>query len=98
MWRPSRKRLATYMDLVRRKLLACFSVYVFIGESYNNSTAFVEVLKELRWLWALLFTAMADLGRNWSTSLVSYDASLADFGVRERKFSVKTIAFHWSLA
>ena len=65
------------MVLVRRELLSCVSaVYVVIPESYTErQPLWRPAIKELSWLWALLPTAIADVGRNWSTW--HHDASLA---------------------
>ena len=50
---------------------------IFVGRELLACFCFVM---ELRWLWALL-AAIADIGRNRSTSLMAYDASLAGFGI-----------------
>ena len=58
----------------------------FTRESYDKEQPlWTSVVKELRWLWALLTVAVTDTGREWSTSPVAYDASPSGLGICDTK-------------
>ena len=84
----------TYAFLLRRELFAVFgAAYVYVAKSYTRrQPLWPSVLRELRWAWALLPLARADLRAVWHPKLRAFDASPWGFGVVELDASEPDVA------
>ena len=68
---------------IRSELMCIpYAIYSFVRRHYwHRARLWPSVLKEVRWMVALVPLAFADMCRSWSPTIHAYDASLKGFGV-----------------